>query len=104
SRGGRRPPDEATSSRAAGPDYKRPRTTTLFAAPDVATGEGTGACDTNHRAAEFLSYPKLVVRRYPRRHPDLTRDKAPQQTPEVKEWLAKHRRIHCTSPPPDRAG
>src|SRR5215813_8436215 len=95
SRGGRRPPDEATSSRAADPDYKRPGTTTLFAALDVATGEVTGACDTNHRAAEFLSYLKLVVRSYPRRHLHLIVDNASShQTPEVKEWLAKHRRIH----------
>jgi len=76
-------------------DYKRHGTTTLFAALDVATGEVTGACYQKHRAAEFLAFLKLLVRTYPRRHLHLIVDNASShQTPEVEQWLNKHRRIH----------
>src|SRR5579859_967936 len=76
-------------------DYKRHGTTTLFAALDVATGEVTGACYPKHRAAEFLAFLKLLVRTYPRRHLHLIVDNASSHsTPEVQEWLSKHRRIH----------
>jgi transposase len=76
-------------------DYKRHGTTTLFAALDVATGEVTGACYEKHRAAEFLAFLKLLVRTYPRQQLHLIVDNASShQTPEVREWLSKHRRIH----------
>lgn len=76
-------------------DYKRHGTTTLFAALDVASGEVTGACYANHRAAEFLSFLKLLVRTYPRRHLHLIVDNASShKTPEVQEWLRRHRRVH----------
>jgi transposase len=76
-------------------DYKRHGTTTLFAALDVASGEVTGACYANHRAAAFLSFLKLLVRTYPRRHLHLIVDNASShKTPEVQEWLRRHRRVH----------
>lgn len=76
-------------------DYKRHGTTTLFAALDVATGEVTGACYPKHRAAEFLAFLKLLVRTYPRQHLHLIVDNASSHsTPEVQQWLSKHRRIH----------
>ena len=34
-------------------DDTRPGTTALVAALDIATGQGIGACDPRHRAAEF---------------------------------------------------
>ncbi len=75
--------------------YKRHGTTTLFAALDVASGEVTGACYANHRAAEFLSFLKLLVRTYPRRHLHLMVDNASShKTPDVQEWLRRHRRVH----------
>lgn len=76
-------------------DYKRHGTTTLFAALDVATGAVTGACYPNHRAQEFLTFLKLVVRTYPKRTLHLIVDNASShKTPEAQDWLRKHPRIH----------
>jgi len=76
-------------------DYQRHGITTLFAALDVASGEGTGACYPKHRAEEFLAFLKLLVRTYPQRHLHLILDNASShKTPEVQEWLRQHRRIH----------
>lgn len=76
-------------------DYKRHGITSLFAALEVATGEVTGVCYPRHRHEEFLSFLKLLVRTYPRKHLHLVVDNASShQTPEVQTWLAKHRRIH----------
>jgi transposase len=76
-------------------DYKRHGITTLFAALDVASGKVTGACYPMHRAEEFLAFLKLLVRTYPKRHLHLIVDNASShKTPEVQEWLRKHRRIH----------
>src|SRR5579859_1908212 len=76
-------------------DYKRHGTTTLFAALDVATGEVTGQCYRQHRHEEFLDFLKLLAKTYPRRHLHLIVDNASSHTtPEVQEWLSKHRRIH----------
>ncbi len=41
-------------------DYKRHGTSTLFAAPDVATGKVIGECMKKHRHQEFLSFLKTV--------------------------------------------
>lgn len=76
-------------------DYKRHGTTTLFAALDVATGEITGACYQKHRAAEFLAFLQLLVRVYPRRQLHVILDNASShKTPEVQQWLRRHRRVH----------
>jgi transposase/biotin operon repressor len=76
-------------------DSKRYGTTTPFAALDVATGAVTGACYEQHRGAEVLAFLKLLVRTYPRQHLHLIVDNASShQTPEVQEWLRKHRRLH----------
>ncbi|MBJ7610181.1 MAG: IS630 family transposase [Candidatus Dormibacteraeota bacterium] len=76
-------------------DYKRNGTTTLFAALDVATGEATGACYQKHRATEFLAFLELVVRVYPRRQLHVIVDNASShKTPEVQQWLSRHRRVH----------
>ena len=76
-------------------DYKRHGTTTLFAALDVATGEVTGTCYHKHRAVEFLAFLQLVARVYPRRQLHVIVDNASShKTPEVQEWLRRHRRVH----------
>ncbi|MDQ6920803.1 MAG: IS630 family transposase [Candidatus Dormibacteraeota bacterium] len=56
---------------------------------------GGGYPDFAIRHTEFLAFLKLLVRTYPRKHLHLVLDNASShQTPEVREWLAKHRRIH----------
>ena len=46
-------------------DNKRPGTTSLFAALDVATGFVIGKCYRRHRAREFLDFLKEIDRRVP---------------------------------------
>ena len=81
-------------------DYKRNGTTTLFAALDIATGTVIGECLPRHRAKEFLGFLKKIDRETP---PDLTLhlildNYATHKTPEVKRWLARHKRftLHFT--------
>jgi transposase len=86
-------------------DSKRYGTTTPFAALDVATGAVTGACYEQHRGAEVLAFLKLLVRTYPRQHLHLIVDNASShQTPEVQEWLRKHRRLHLHFTPTSSTG
>lgn len=78
-------------------DYKRHGTTTLFAALDVQTGLVIGDVKPRHRAKEFLSFLRKIDRAV-KRHLDvhLVLDNyAAHKTPEVKAWLAKHKRFHC---------
>jgi hypothetical protein len=46
-------------------DYKRNRTTSLFAALNVATGEVTQEARTRHTGADFLAFLRRVDRTYP---------------------------------------
>jgi len=77
-------------------DYKRPGTTTLFAALNVLTGEVIGQCLPRHRHDEFLVFLKklnketasdldlhLIVDNY-----------ATHKHPHVEQWLAAHPRFH----------
>ena len=76
-------------------DYVRHGVTSLFAALDVRTGEVTGTCYQKHRHQEFLAFLNLLVRVYPRRQLHVIVDNASShQTPEVAEWLRRHRRVH----------
>lgn len=78
-------------------DYKRHGTTTLFAALDVASGLVIGDVKPRHRAKEFLSFLRKIDRAV-KNHLDvhLVLDNyAAHKTPEVKAWLAKHKRFHC---------
>jgi transposase len=76
-------------------DYVRHGVTTLFAALDVASGEVTGKCYPKHRAQEFLGFLKLLVRVYPQKHLHLIVDSSSShKTPEVQQWLSRHRRVH----------
>jgi transposase len=81
-------------------DYKRHGTTTLFAALDVKSGRIIGECQPRHRAKEFIRFLKRIDRCV-QKHLDvhLVLDNyGTHKTPEVKAWLAKHRRfkLHFT--------
>jgi transposase len=75
-------------------DYVRHRTTTLFAALEVATGKVTDACYDRHRHEEFLAFLKKVAHSYPRRelHVIVDNDRT-HKHPDVDAWLATHPRI-----------
>jgi len=81
-------------------DYKRHGTTTLFAALDVKSGLVIGECQPRHRAKEFIRFLKKIdrcVKKYLDIHLVLD-NYGTHKTPEVKAWLAKHRRfkLHFT--------
>ena len=77
-------------------DYKRHGTTTLFAALNTLDGTVIGETMPKHRHQEWLKFLKQIYRL-------VARDKeihivcdnyATHKTPEVRAWLAKHRRVH----------
>ncbi len=75
-------------------DYKRNGTTTLFAALEVATGRVTQACYDQHRHEEFLRFPKLVAKTYPRRKLHVVCDNyGTHKHPVVRAWLERNPRI-----------
>ncbi len=77
-------------------DYKRNGTTTLFAALDVLTGKVIGQCLPRHRHEEFLKFLRTIEREVPKGvQVHLICDNyATHKHPDVKAWLAKHRRFH----------
>jgi transposase len=76
-------------------DYKRNGTTSLYAALAIATGEVTGSCYPRHTHEEFLAFLNRLVRAYPRRPLHVVLDNSStHSTPEVKAWLARHKRVH----------
>ena len=81
-------------------DYRRPGTTTLFAALDVKSGKVIGDCMPRHRAKEFLRFLRRIDRSVPKsREVHLVLDNcATHKTPEVTAWLSKHPRfkLHFT--------
>ena len=77
-------------------DYKRHGTTTLFAALDLKSGFVIGECQPRHRAKEFIRFLKRIERCV-QKHLDIhlvLDNYGTHKTPEVKAWLAKHRRFH----------
>jgi transposase len=77
-------------------DYKRHGTTTLFAALDIKSGFVIGECQPRHRAKEFIRFLKRIDQCV-KKHLDLhlvLDNYGTHKTPEVKAWLAKHRRFH----------
>ena len=77
-------------------DYKRHGTTSLFAAPDVATGRVIGKCYGRHRATEFHRFLDEVEAQVP---PDLDvhlvmDNYAIHKTQLVRDWLLKRPRWH----------
>ena len=81
-------------------DYKRHGTTTLFAALDLKSGIVIGECQPRHRAKEFIRFLKRIDRCV-KKHLDIhlvLDNYGTHKTPEVRVWLAKHRRfkLHFT--------
>jgi transposase len=77
-------------------DYERHGTTTLFAALDIATGQITHQCLPRHRRDEFLQFLRKLERQVPKGlsiHVILD-NYGTHKTPEVEQWLARHRRVH----------
>jgi transposase len=77
-------------------DYKRHGTTTLFAAMNTLDGTLISRCEQRHRHIEWLSFLRQIERETPRdKSLHLICDNyATHKHPKVKEWLAKHPRIH----------
>ncbi len=76
-------------------DYKRNGTTTLFAALNVATGEVIGDYQPRHRHQEFLKFLKQMDKEMPEKELHLILDNyGTHKHPQVKRWLARHRRFH----------
>ena len=74
--------------------FVRHGTTTLFAAPEIATGRVEQTCLPRHRHQEFLAFLKQVAKAYPRRKLHLVVDNyATHKHPAVKAWLARNPRI-----------
>ena len=80
-------------------DYKRHGVLDLFAALEIATGKVTHTLSESHTGADFLSFMKKVVRRYPARELHVILDNSStHRTPDVQAWLAAHPlvRFHYT--------
>jgi transposase len=76
-------------------DYKRNGTLTLSAALEVGTGTVTTQTSARHRHEEFLDFLNLLTRTYPRRELHLVLDNvSTHKTPEIEDWLGRHRRVH----------
>ncbi|PSQ92676.1 MAG: IS630 family transposase [Proteobacteria bacterium SW_6_67_9] len=78
------------------PDYLRHRTTTLFAALDVATGEVIGQLKRRHRAKEFLAFLNEIDRQVPQDlDVHLIMDNyGTHKTEKVRAWFAARPRYH----------
>jgi transposase len=75
-------------------DYVRHGTTNLYAALEIASGQVLGECRPRHRHQEFLGFLRRVAREFPGGELHLVLDNSStHQTPEVKRWLARHRRV-----------
>jgi len=77
-------------------DYERHGTTTLFAALNVATGHVEHDCFPRHRHQEFLAFMTGVDRSVEKGlsiHVILD-NYSTHTTPEVEQWLRRHRRVH----------
>lgn len=72
-------------------DYKRNGTTTLFAAPEVATGKiSADACYPRHRHQEFLRFLKKVAAAHPAVELHVVLDNyGTHKHPEIRKWLAR---------------
>lgn len=70
-------------------DYYRHGTTTLFAALNVASGKVIGDCKDSHKAADYISFLKIVDRKSPKRKTlhIIADNYSAHKTPEVREYL-----------------
>src|SRR5579862_4778197 len=81
-------------------DYRRPGTTNLYAALELASGKVLTTLTTRHRAAEFLRFLALIDREA---SPELevhvvVDNSSTHKTPAVRRWLVRHPRfsLHFT--------
>ncbi len=76
-------------------DYKRPGTTTLFAALEVLQGRVIGQCYERHRHQEFLKFLRRLDQEFPGATPlHLVMDNYGTHThPKVQAWLTRHPRF-----------
>ena len=79
-------------------DYKRHGTTTLFAAPNVGSGEVVGRHYKRRRRVEFLDFINRVVAAYPEREIHVVLDNLATHKPDRDIWLKRHKnvRFHYT--------
>jgi transposase len=77
-------------------DYVRHGTATLFAALNVLEGTVIGGCFARHRHEEFLQFLRQIDREtVPELDLHLIVDNyGTHKHPQVRRWLAKHRRFH----------
>jgi transposase len=75
-------------------DYKRHRTTTVFAALDVATGEITAGHYARRRRIEFLDFMNRVVADYPGKDIHVILDNLATHKPKCDRWLSRHKNVH----------
>jgi transposase len=76
-------------------DYRRHGTTSLYAALEVGAGQVLTECHPRHRAEEFRAFLRRIVREFPAGQLHLIVDNSSTHTtPEVRRWLARHRRVH----------
>ena len=77
-------------------DYKRNGVTTLFAALNMFTGRVLSITDKLHRHQEWLRFLKMIDSNTPKKKELhlIVDNYATHKHPEVKAWLAKHKRFH----------
>jgi transposase len=77
-------------------DYKRHGTTTLFAALNTLDGTVIGTCMQQHTHQEWLKFLRIIDRQTPKgKELHLIADNyATHKHPAVRDWLARHPRIH----------
>lgn len=77
-------------------DYKRPGTTSLFAALDVKTGRLIGECHRRHRSVEFRQFLDTIDAQVPKRFQvHLVLDNyGTHKTQMIHRWLIKRPRFH----------
>ncbi len=77
-------------------DYQRNGTTSLFAALNIATGEGPGKCYRRHRAVEFKKFLVLIDKAVPETH-DVHRvldNYGTHKTAQIQNWPRRRPRYH----------
>jgi DDE superfamily endonuclease len=87
-----------TPSRASH-DYVRHGTSSLYAAPDLASGQVIDLLHARHRSQEFLAFLKKINTEVPADfNVHLVLDNAlTHKTPAVKRWLTAYPGSYCTS-------
>src|SRR2546425_5674082 len=77
-------------------DYKRHGTTTLFAGMNIADGSIISTFLPTHNHPDWIGFLKLIQKQTPQdKDVHLVLDNySAHKTPEVLQWLARHRRFH----------